>query len=64
MPPSKRLEKFIAKRYKGWNGELGKKIEAGKVGFEELEAYTLKHGEPKLQSGRQEMLENILNEYI
>ena len=37
---------------------------AGKVGFEELEAYTLKNGEPEVQSGRQEMLENILNEYI
>ena len=29
-----------------------------------LEAYTLEHGEPAVQSGRQEMLENMLNEYI
>jgi xylose isomerase len=34
------------------------------VGFKELEAYTLEHGEPALQSGRQELLENLLNEYI
>jgi xylose isomerase len=59
-----KFEKFIAKRYAGWNSDLGKKIEAGKVGFKELEAFTLRHGEPKIQSGRQELLENILNQYI
>jgi len=41
-----------------------KQIEQGKAGFEELAAYTLKKGEPKLVSGRQELLENILNDYI
>ncbi|MBN2326907.1 MAG: xylose isomerase [Candidatus Omnitrophica bacterium] len=55
---------FIQKRYAGWDEQLGADIENGKVGFEELEAYTLKNGEPAVQSGRQEMLENILNEYI
>jgi xylose isomerase len=59
-----KFEKFIARRYKGWDGELGQKIEQGKVGLKELEAFTLKNGEPKIQSGRQELLENILNEYI
>jgi xylose isomerase len=34
------------------------------VGFEELEAYTLKNGEPKIQSGKQEYIENLINEYI
>ena len=58
------LDKFIAARYRGWKRQLGKDIEAGKVGFEELEAYTLKHGEPTVPSGRQELIENILNEYI
>jgi len=61
---SRRLERAIEKRYDGWNKGLGKKIEQGKVGFEELEAHVLKKGEPTLQSGRQELLENILNEYI
>lgn len=60
----KPLEKFIAGRYKGWDTAFGKQIEQGKVGFKELEQYTLKNGEPAVQSGRQEMLENILNEYI
>lgn len=58
------LENVVSERYKGWAGNLGTKIESKKVGFEELEAYILEHGEPKLQSGRQELIENILNEYI
>jgi xylose isomerase len=58
------LDKAISERYKGWAGELGSKIEKRKIGFEELEAYILKNGEPALQSGRQELLENLLNDYI
>lgn len=64
MIRDKRFDKAIAQRYSGWDKPFGKKIEQGKAGFEELEAYTLAHGEPKLQSGRQELLENMLNEYI
>ncbi|NLX24061.1 MAG: xylose isomerase [Phycisphaerae bacterium] len=56
--------KFIRNRYKGWDTPFGRKIERGKATFAELEKYTLKNGEPRIQSGRQEMLENILNEYI
>jgi xylose isomerase len=29
-----------------------------------LEAYTLKNGEPTVKSGRQEMLEALLNQYL
>jgi xylose isomerase len=58
------FDKAIATRYQGWSSDLGRKIEGKKVGFEELEAYILEHGEPKLQSGRQELLENMLNGYI
>lgn len=60
----KKFEKFIKRRYAGWDRALGQKIEKGQVGFEDLEAHTLRKGEPKVQSGRQEMLENLLNEYI
>ncbi len=58
------LDKAIQKRYAGWNTQFGKQIESGKMDFAKLEAYILKNGEPKLQSGRQELLENILNEYL
>ncbi|MGC9327645.1 MAG: xylose isomerase, partial [Candidatus Hinthialibacter sp.] len=60
----KPFENFIHQRYAGWDEKLGADIENGKVGFAELEEYTLKNGEPEVQSGRQELLENILNEYI
>jgi xylose isomerase len=44
---------------------MGKKIEQGKVGFKELEAYMLKKGEAAdCVSGRQEFLENLINEFI
>lgn len=64
MLKEKKFQSFIDQRYAGWNTAIGKKIESGKATLEEMEAYTLKHGEPELQSGRQEMLENLLNTYI
>jgi xylose isomerase len=60
----KPLLKAVQKRYSGWDKGLGADIEAGKMSMADLEAYALKHGEPKIASGRQELLENILNEYI
>jgi len=64
MIEDKTLQNAVDKRYSGWNQGLGSKIESGQIGFEELEAYILENGEPELQSGRQEMLENLLNDYI
>jgi xylose isomerase len=64
MIEDKRFEEIIRERYAGWDGGLGSEIEGRKVGFDEMEAYTLKHGEPQLQSGHQELAENMLNEYI
>jgi xylose isomerase len=64
MLQDKTWENVIKERYKGWSSDLGKKIDAKQVGFEQLEAYILEHGEPKLQSGKQELLENIFNSYI
>ena len=44
---------------------MGQKIETGNAGFEDLEKYMLEKGEPTPSvSGRQEMLENIVNRYI
>ncbi|HOV33784.1 MAG TPA: xylose isomerase [Candidatus Hydrogenedens sp.] len=58
------FDKAIFQRYAGWDKGLGKEIESGKLSFVELAKYAEAHGEPKLQSGRQELLENILNDYI
>jgi len=55
---------FIAKRYASYNEGIGKDIVDGKVGFKELEAYAMENGVSPNTSGRQEMLESILNQYI
>src|ERR1700743_1436477 len=50
-----RLDKFVKQRYSTFDSGIGAQIERGEVGFEQLEAYTLKNGEPVIASGRQEM---------
>ncbi|MFO0956167.1 MAG: xylose isomerase [Isosphaeraceae bacterium] len=60
-----RLDAFVKQRYASWDGDLGKKVEAGKSSFRDLEAYILDKGEAQRNaSGRQEMLENLINEFI
>ena len=60
-----RLAEFVHDRYSSWDNGIGRKIEKGKVGFKELEAYAMSLGEVKTnQSGRQEFLENLINEFI
>lgn len=59
-----RLDAVVKQRYSTFDNGIGALIEKGEVGFEELEAYTLKNGEPTIGSGRQEMLENLINEFI
>ncbi|CRZ34730.1 D-xylose isomerase [Herbinix hemicellulosilytica] len=58
------FENFKAERYASYREGIGKDIVEGKVGFKELEAYALKNGVTPNKSGRQEMLESILNQYI
>jgi xylose isomerase len=59
------LKDFVKQRYATWDSGVGADIESGKAKFEELEAYMLKKGEVAANtSGRQEMLENIVNRYL
>jgi xylose isomerase len=58
------FSKFVAERYKSFDSGMGAKIMSGKIGLSDLEKWALKEGSPDLASGRQEMLENILNSYI
>lgn len=60
----KALSNFIKERYSSFNSGIGEKIMSGKAGLEDLEKHIIKEGMPILKSGRQEMLENILNSYI
>ncbi len=59
-----RLAEFVKNRYRSWDSGIGAKIEKGKVSLADLEAYTLKNGEPSNESGRQEFLENLINEFV
>jgi xylose isomerase len=60
-----RLAEFVRNRYRSWDTGIGKKIESGKTSFKTLETYMLKKGEvTKNESGRQEFLENLINEFI
>ena len=60
-----RLAKFLQKRYASWDTGIGAKIEKDKMNFRSLETYMLARGEAtRCVSGRQEMLENLINEFI
>lgn len=58
------LENFKDNRYRSFNEGIGKKIVSNEVDFEELSKYALTHDDIKNESGRQEMLEAIVNQYI
>jgi xylose isomerase len=60
-----RLADFVKQRYSSWDSGIGAKIESGKASFEDLEAHMLKKGDAAANtSGRQEFLENLINEFI
>lgn len=58
------LENFTKKRYSSYTEGIGAKIVEGSVGFKELEAYALENTKIVNKSGRQEMLEGLVNQYI
>lgn len=59
------LAQFVRDRYSSWDSGIGADIEAGKADFAALEAYMLKKGDiTPNRSGRQEMLENLINRYL
>jgi len=59
------LERLRTERYAGWSGELGRSILGGKAALDLLSVRVLA-GEidPQPVSGRQEMLENVVNRAI
>lgn len=58
------FNKIVDDRYASWKSPLGKKILAGKGDLGMLEQHVLKAGEPKLASGRQELLEIHFNDLL
>lgn len=58
------LEDFIAERYSSYTQGIGEQIVKGKVGFEELSEYAFQLDQLAMGSGRQELLEAVLNKYL
>jgi xylose isomerase len=65
MVESGELSRLREERYAGWSGELGRSIMSGGVTLEELER-RISRGDidPKPVSGKQELLENLVNQQI
>jgi xylose isomerase len=56
--------KFRKDRYASFDAGEGKAFEDGKLSLEDLRSFAVQHGEPKQTSGRQEWLENLINQHI
>jgi xylose isomerase len=61
---SSAYEKMLAERYSSFDSGKGKDFEKGKLNLESLYKIAQENGELKLQSGKQELFENIINQYI
>lgn len=56
--------KMHKERYASFDGGEGKAFEEGKMGLEELRNYAIKNGEPKVTSGKQEMYEGLITQFL
>ena len=59
-----RLAQFVRERYASFDSGIGSEVDALQTSFASLEKHALSHGEPELASGQQELLENLINEFI
>jgi xylose isomerase len=57
-------KKLRTDRYASYDGGEGARFEKGELTLEDLREYALANGEPKQISGKQELYEMILNQYI
>ncbi|RKR08009.1 D-xylose isomerase [Maribacter vaceletii] len=61
---SSAYDKLREERYSSFDSGKGKDFEAGKLSLQDLYKIAQDNGELKLQSGKQELFENIINQYI
>ena len=60
-----RLAQIVKDRYASWDDGVGAEIEAGKHSFASLEAIALGAPDPvQRHSGKQEFIENLLNDFV
>lgn len=57
-------QKIRSDRYASFDSGKGKLFEEGKLSLEELREHAIKQGEPKIISGKQEYIENLINRNI
>ncbi|AXY73738.1 xylose isomerase [Paraflavitalea soli] len=57
-------KKIRQDRYSSYDSAEAKAFEEGKSTLEDLRAYAVKNGEPATRSGKQEYIENIINNYL
>ena len=57
-------KKIREDRYASFDTGKGKEFEEGKLSLDDLRDFAIKNGEPAVKSGKQEYLENIINNYI
>ncbi|MDR0536135.1 MAG: xylose isomerase [Puniceicoccales bacterium] len=60
----KALASIVDERYATWKDDLAKKVLSKKATLEEVAEYAEEKGEPARKSGRQELLEIIVNDYL
>jgi xylose isomerase len=58
------LDGHVDARYAGWKSGLGAEIMGGKLGLADIAARAADAPAPAPKSGRQEMLENLINRYV
>ncbi len=59
-----RIDEFVRERYASYRAGIGEKIVSGKTSFEELSDYAEGLKEIKVESGRQEYLETVVNNIL
>ncbi len=61
---SSQYDKLRKERYSSFDAGKGKDFENGKLDFNDLYKIAMENGELELKSGKQELFENIINQYI
>ena len=56
--------KLLDQRYSSFDSGIGKSFAEGNLNLNELVTHAKNNGEPSLKSGKQELLENLINRFI
>ena len=59
-----RFTDLVSERYSSWESGEGAQFESGSLGLDALREIALRDGEPVKRSGKQELMENIVNDHI